>query len=399
MLKLNQHELHSEIASDRAEFSNLRVAFVSDAIHARNGVGTYYLDLISHLDDRVGALELIAPSGKRKDPFQSFSFSVPGDSTQRLYFPKYRALIRRLRQLDPHLIVFPTVGPFTVFCLPYARKMGIPICIGRHTDFERLADLYCHRYLAPFCRPLMRWLSSSLLRSADSIVTNDVRDLDQLEEKDRSTAHLVGTMISKLFLDTPVVAPRSNLQEVVFIGRLGPEKNISLLLESAKRLPDLTFTIGGDGPLRDQVESELKNLPNLNYLGWLDRKSVVDAIDRADMLVLPSVVESFGSVALEAMARARNVLVSRNCGIQNWPRLAEQLFYWEKEESLDEAIQRVADASSRQRVERAFAGRDAAIQINNSAIEDWLEVFRETLQRHSDGRAPAFVHHESGETQ
>ena len=379
MLKLNQDNLISDLATDQAEFKDLRVAFVSDAIRSRNGVGTYYQDLVSHLSDRIGTLELIAPSGTAPDPYQGFSFAIPGDHTQRLYFPRYRKLVRRLRDISPHLIVFPTIGPYTLLCIPYARRMGIPICVGRHTDFEKLAMIYFHRFLVPVCQPILRMLTSGVMWSADSVITNDVNDQQSLAQRD--DVHLVGTTISKLFLDSPSTPPRPGMKRIVFIGRLGPEKNINKLLEAASQLPDLQFTIGGDGPLRDQVESAASELANLKYLGWLSRDEVVRAIDDADMLILPSVLESFGSVALEAMARGRNVLVSRNCGIKNWPRLAEQLFYWENDESLTRAIVRVSETPADERHEKAFGGREAAIQITNSAIDDWLAVFRDVTER------------------
>lgn len=42
---------------------SLRVAVVSDAAAERNGVGTYYHDLVQHLRGRVDRAELFCPRG------------------------------------------------------------------------------------------------------------------------------------------------------------------------------------------------------------------------------------------------------------------------------------------------------------------------------------------------
>ncbi len=363
------------------QLASLRVVFVSDAITSRNGVGTYYQDLVSHLSEYIEHAELIAPSMNDRDKHRGVSFPIPGDTTQRLYFPKFRSLPALLRELKPHVIVFPTLGPYTLFGVRHARRMGIPICVSKHTDFEKMADLYCGRLAAAVFQRVVRWMNTRMLESSSVIVTNDHQDRQRFNGV--APVRVVGTPVSKLFLNTEIVPPSENLNTILFVGRLGPEKNIDKIIEVAQQMPSIDFLIAGDGPLRSAVEREADQRGNFKYLGWLDRPQVVDTIDRADLLILPSRLESFGSVALEAMSRARNVLVSRDCGIGNWPVLAEKLFYWEAGEPLAEAIQRVARLHPPARVQRANQCRQASLSVNASAVNDWLSVLNELV----NGRA------------
>jgi hypothetical protein len=104
-------------------------------------------------------------------------------------------------------------------------------------------------------------------------------------------------------------------------------------------------------------------------------------LDRIDMLILPSNVESFGTIALEAMARKRLVLISQNCGILNWPSLAQGIFQIQKEETLAEAIQRIERLDSHTRDHKAEVAYNASRAFNAKTLDQWLDVFSRTLSQ------------------
>jgi glycosyltransferase involved in cell wall biosynthesis len=97
-------------------------------------------------------------------------------------------------------------------------------------------------------------------------------------------------------------------------------------------------------------------------------------LDSADLLVLPSHVEAFGTVALEGMARARNVLVSAHCGILEWPRLKRGLFQVLEGEDLADALQRIADLDIAFRQEKARSARKAALELHRETVQNWLDL-------------------------
>ena len=98
---------------------------------------------------------------------------------------------------------------------------------------------------------------------------------------------------------------------VVTIARLSPEKGVDVLLEAARRTPDLQFLIAGDGPLRAELSS--KAPPNVRFLGRVeDVRAVLSA---ADAVAVPSRLEGQGIVALEALASRRPVVASRVGGL------------------------------------------------------------------------------------
>lgn len=91
---------------------------------------------------------------------------------------------------------------------------------------------------------------------------------------------------------------------VVFVGRLGPEKGVDILL---KALPDdVKCFIIGDGPEKDNLMSMAGK--NVRFLGRVD--SVPPYYNAADIVVVPSREECFGLVLVEAMSSEKPVIGS-----------------------------------------------------------------------------------------
>jgi glycosyltransferase involved in cell wall biosynthesis len=99
--------------------------------------------------------------------------------------------------------------------------------------------------------------------------------------------------------------PSDRTFQLLFVGRLVPQKNASLLLRAASLMNEKAeITIVGDGEERGMLERlavEL-DLTNLTFAGIRKGSELVDAYRQADGFVLTSVKESTGLVLLEAMA-------------------------------------------------------------------------------------------------
>jgi D-inositol-3-phosphate glycosyltransferase len=111
---------------------------------------------------------------------------------------------------------------------------------------------------------------------------------------------------------------------VLFVGRIEPLKGIDILMRAASHLesPVRLLVVGGDEKDADRKE----NLQALaSELGLQDRVTFVDAVPHADLplyynaadiCVVPSYYESFGVVAVEAMACGVPVVASRVGGLK-----------------------------------------------------------------------------------
>lgn len=98
-------------------------------------------------------------------------------------------------------------------------------------------------------------------------------------------------------------------------GRHVREKGFDLLLRAFPRvraeLPESRLLIGGDGPERRNLIDQ----SGVEFLGSLDRAGVRRMLAATRVAVVPSRLEPFGIVALEALAAGRGLVYSSNGGL------------------------------------------------------------------------------------
>lgn len=360
--------------SERATASGgrpVRVAFVSDSMPERNGVGAYYADLIDQIDGQEFAPTFVCPGGATSG---GFNFPLPGDSTQQVFVPSPREFRKIMTRLKPQVVVVATPGPYGMLGVRWARKLGVRLIVGFHTDYAGVTDLYRRSVLRVFSRGYFRVVDRLMFRYADHVLANSAQMMDQAEAMGARKVSRVGTLLPRSVLETPLVAPRSAFRQVLFAGRLAMEKRLHTVLEAAERLPDIRFAIAGDGPLKGEVEAAAARLGNLDYLGWLTRPQLLQQMDAADALVLPSELESFGNVALEAMGRARIPVVTDTCGIVNWPRLAEHMVVFALETPLWQVLEDLSGWPPERRIALAEAANRAARKLNRDSLLQWRQL-------------------------
>ncbi|MBW3609114.1 MAG: glycosyltransferase [Actinobacteria bacterium] len=108
---------------------------------------------------------------------------------------------------------------------------------------------------------------------------------------------------------------------LLVVALLAPQKGMSHLLEALAQLrdtrSDFVLDVVGDGPSRAQAEAlAARLLPAgvVAFHGSRPRAEVAQFMARADLLVLPSIVETFGVVVVEALAAGLPVLTTDAVG-------------------------------------------------------------------------------------
>lgn len=355
--------------------SRLRVAIFSDSLPERNGAGAYYHDLSEQLRQRTGGLELFQPAPKKR--MLKYALPLPGDRTQKLITPNIPRLWNQFNRLQPHLVIAVTPGPFGLLGLYLARRNQTGFITAFHTHFEGLVKMYGD---TPFFRVAFWYLKQVnriLCRRSQTVLINNDDLAATVTQLGAPKVDIMGTPVALNFLKAPQAPAPAGLKRVLFAGRLAPEKNLSVILEAARSLPDLEFVMVGDGPLRREMEKAAASLPNLRLTGWLDRQALRGEVDAASLLLLPSHMETFGTVALEAMARGRPALVSENAGIHQWTLLKEALILLRKEDSIADILQDLRQRPPGFWQRTAEAARTAAEALNRQTIEQWEGFIRQ----------------------
>ena len=114
-------------------------------------------------------------------------------------------------------------------------------------------------------------------------------------------------------------APRQTDGVVKTLGRFVHKKGFDVLLHAAAHAAaqgvPFRLEIGGDGPERNSLKALAKQLgigDRVTFCGWID--DVAAFLSDADVFVLPSRIEPFGIVVLEAMACGVPIVATRVSG-------------------------------------------------------------------------------------
>ncbi|MEL6194714.1 MAG: glycosyltransferase family 4 protein, partial [Bacteroidota bacterium] len=132
---------------------------------------------------------------------------------------------------------------------------------------------------------------------------------------------------------------------VVFLGRItrqkGPAFFVDLAEQVLKENQDVRFVMAGKGDLTEAMMDLVaaKRLGNkFHFTGFLNQSLVQDLLSMTDVLVMPSVSEPFGLVAIEAAQFGIPCVISRQSGVSEILEGAIKVNYWETEKMVKEVL-------------------------------------------------------------
>lgn len=215
----------------------------------------------------------------------------------------------RLRQLKPHIVHTHLIHA-DIFGVLAARLAGVPLVImGRHND-----DAFRRR------RPL-RALHAVLWHIADGGIVISSALAHFVQTIEYAPSHKVRVVPYGLPSRPPLTAAdraaaRARARqawggddEALVIGmacRLMPQKGVTFALRAlalcSRDFPHARLVIAGDGPLRQTLEDQARQLgirERVHFLGWVE--DVPRLMLGFDIFLMPSLWEGFGLVLLEAM--------------------------------------------------------------------------------------------------
>jgi phosphatidylinositol alpha 1,6-mannosyltransferase len=243
------------------------------------------------------------------------------------HVPKYSAasfIEERIAFHRPDLIVVTDAERLfllSTWRLPgkaYARQQGVPFIAEYHTDLYNFSAAY----------PGWQWfrsivratkLTSYLYRQFDlTLCTSQAAELSCLEMgiENVRTVPFLGVDIASY---SPTLRDRSILQSwlpaqemdntvLLFLGRLGYEKRVDLLIEAFQRLSpkstQFSLLIVGDGPTEvvAKLQAQAALTQNIHFAGFLLGEEKAKVLAACDIFCSPSPYETFGRTIVEAMA-------------------------------------------------------------------------------------------------
>lgn len=193
---------------------------------------------------------------------------------------------------------------------------GLPIVASLHgADIEQ----------TPLVNPVQRRVTCKMVRSAAALTTNSsalAESVIQLVGQGvESRLTVVGNGVNVEDFDVdPERPPGLPKRYIAAVGRMVHKKGLDILIRAfvivADQYPEVDLVLVGDGAERGSLEtlSSALNLGNrIHFAGFQPNHKIAAYLRYADFAVIPSRMEPFGIVALEAMA-ARKAVVAMGVG-------------------------------------------------------------------------------------
>ncbi|WP_256262318.1 glycosyltransferase family 4 protein [Pseudomonas gingeri] len=218
-------------------------------------------------------------------------------------------LLRRWKRQRPDVLYIATEGPLGLSALRAARRLGISVVSGFHTNFQQYSNQYGLGMLTRLLTHYLRWFHNrsklTLVPSVSQRLELERRHFERLELLSRG-------------VDSQLFHPAKRLNElreswglaqddiaVVYVGRLATEKNLGLLGRAFRALQTtypqrlMKLVVVGDGPQRTALAKEL---PEAIFCGTQRGEALAAHYASGDLFLFPSLTETFGNVVLEALA-------------------------------------------------------------------------------------------------
>lgn len=276
---------------------------------ARDGSGQIALAYTEGLRKSGHIVDFMGPNDY--EVLQSFR---PRANSHRQALGMWTSVSRKMRQSEYDLIEFYG-GEAWLAISRLAKRRNRRFLLVQHSNgpeprYEQMLD----DYFGPNRRTWYQIRREPFMRKAftnpDLVVTVSEYDRDWLireryQPPDRVVA--IENPIADEFFEQPISQTTEKL--IGYCGTWLPKKGIRVLAEDIGRIlrefPDYRLLLVGVGPLFEKERYfSAEVCPRIEVVPYVDNKAELrNLYDRMSIFVLPSVIESFGLVLAEAMAR------------------------------------------------------------------------------------------------
>ncbi|MCX8094217.1 MAG: glycosyltransferase [Candidatus Goldbacteria bacterium] len=261
-----------------------------------------------------------------------YVFFDPEDRWARTHTGEARKIIKEKILTQKFDIIHSHVpGPLGNAAISWAKSMNCPVVNTYHTLFEQ----YVH-YIKIIPRKIGSWLARIISR--DFCNKHDLIICPSTQMKQTLISYGVrkdlpievnptGIKIEKFtncngdaFRQKYGISKDTIL--LLFMGRIGFEKNIPFLFKMLKRVlkekPNTKLIVAGKGPAESAVQQAAKDegvFENVIFMGYFEPQDWVNCYAAADLFTFASVTETQGLVVTEAMAARTPVVAIAEMGV------------------------------------------------------------------------------------
>ncbi|BBC74085.1 glycosyl transferase family 1 [Altererythrobacter sp. B11] len=307
--------------------ADLRVAlFSGNYNYVRDGANQALNRLVDYLLRRGAAVRVYSPTVEPPafeptgDLVSLPSLPFPGRGEYRMPLGLPEKTKRDLARFAPNVMHVASPDLSGHRAVSWARAQGLPILASVHTRFETYPRYYNLAFLEPVAEAILK----RFYNRCDALVAPSQSMVEVLREQGMgSDISLWERGVDRTIFDpyrrddgwrqAHGIAPGEIA--VGFLGRLVMEKGLDVfaatIAELRQRGMPHKVLVVGEGPAREWFA---ERLPGAAFAGFQGGRDLGRAVASMDLLLNPSITETFGNVTLEAMACGLPVVAARATG-------------------------------------------------------------------------------------
>lgn len=240
----------------------------------------------------------------------------------------------------------------------YAKKNNIPYIIQPHGSFPLvITNQTTKMTISKFI--MDRLFFNSVLKGTSKIIalTSEEKELFKIEGFEELDINIIPNGVDLIeYENLPQknnfkrrIGLNDNEKIILFLGRLDKTKGLTMLLDAffdlKKNMTDVKLVIvGPDFGVLNNLIVKIKELGIENDCilpGPLYQKDKLEAYVDAEVVVIPSIYESFSVTTVESCACGTPVIVTENCGIKDYVENEVGFVVKFKKEDLTNAIYKI----------------------------------------------------------
>jgi glycosyltransferase involved in cell wall biosynthesis len=242
-------------------------------------------------------------------------------------YPDYKISIpflkikRQMDAFDPEVIHITVPDLAGISLMRYACTRSIPVLTSYHTDFPSYLKSYRLGFLYKWSWAFFKWFynkSQVVLAPTEIMVTklkhHHIRHVKLWSRGIHRDKYNTSFRSRSLRLKWGAENKRVILYSGRFVWYKDLETFIGVYDRFQKQIPEkVVFTLVGDGPIRDELQTRM---PNAHFAGYLQGTELSRVYASSDIFLFPSTTETFGNVVLEALSSGLPAVVSNIGGCQ-----------------------------------------------------------------------------------
>ena len=258
------------------------------------------------------------------------SMPIPRRPEYRLGVGLSQNVRRDLAEFKPNIVHIAAPDVIGHRAVTWARRNKIPAVASVHTRFDTYLAYYHLQALEPLARGIMR----RLYRRCDALLV-PAESIAAVLHAQRMNRHI---SIWSRGVDREQFSPERRDMEwrrsfgiaddefvIAFLGRIVMEKGLDVYADAIDALVarnvEHRALIIGEGPARPWFEERLGT--RAIFVGHQEKEGLARALASTDVLLNPSITETFGNVTLEAMACGLPVVAAVATGATSLVREGE----------------------------------------------------------------------------